>query len=179
VQCTYSGTGVGAEINCTTSFLEAFNTITWTATNGLPDYATGGAKHFQTFRAAPGDVLVQATVCYNSVCTVSNVATAGGPVQYSPALVIEGPLCGTEEWFSVNVFFSSWNGTQPFPTGDMSFTGAEPAFAVIQADFYTEVPFAYAMTYFEGQSEITITAYYPGDANWLPGSASIVIPACD
>ena len=114
------------------------------------------------------------------MCTVSNVATVtAGPSLLSPGLVLEGPFCGGEGWFWANAFFSSWNGTQPFPTGDMSFTGAEPAFAVIQSDFYTEVPFAYAETYAEGQPEIMITAYYPGDANWLPGSASIVIPACD
>jgi len=172
VECTWSGTGPGAEINCTTQFSEAFNSITWNATNASPASLTTGAKHFQTFRVAEGDVMVTATVCLGSTCTVSAPAFAptgppGGPM----AMTLGSNACGTlfqDFVVTLVVYLFSWTSGDPYPTGTVDFF--VDGNSVGTGSILPGEPMAQAVATIPTGSGIPFAATYSGDANWLSSS---------
>lgn len=82
VTCSYAWQGSTAQVDCSTSFAEAFTAITWTATGAAsPASLTGAQKTFTTFLNGGGTTQVTATVCFNSNCSTSApaVVTTGAP----------------------------------------------------------------------------------------------------
>ncbi len=174
VNCDYQDIGSQAQITCETSFLEAYNTISWTTTGGaLPATASGGAKSFTTYAPLSANITVQATVCYNAVCTTSNVAyvaTEPAPLVMTSldanicgATILDGPTL-------VTVYLIGAAPGDPFPTGTVSFSvDSVPQGAVSvdsaqhQAVFNIDLP---------SQGVWPLFMQYSGDANWAGASHS-------
>lgn len=142
---------------------------------------TSGSKSFQTFRAAPGESTVQATVCFNGQCTVSNVAYLVAPqALLSDVQIVHNQPCfgsgpGT---FFVTAFFNGWQPGDPLPSGVLTFEVPSWPFPVldfaIQASAYNGTPGVVAGNYyFEGPGTLSFTVSFAGDDNWPADSASV------
>lgn len=184
IECTWSSTAPGAQIDCNTVFAEAYNTITWTTTNANPASLTTGSKSFQAFRSAPGVATVQATVCFGSSCTASNVAQIPGTSAFNSALTIVDP--GTQctfQSFTLTIYFSSWSSGDPVPNGDLTVnatpTLSGPGPVPIQPNAFAGQPGISTTLFFDGPSTSTITVSFPGDGTWPASNAQINITGQD
>jgi hypothetical protein len=172
VECTWSHGGPGAQIDCFTQFSEAYNSITWTATNATPATLSTGAKHFQTFRDGAGDATVRATVCLGSVCTVSDIATApAGAVPPPPpspmAMALSSSICGgsfNEFEMIIFVYLDSWTPDDPYPTGIVNFFIDGNSIGAAPVD--SGEPIAHTSAPMPNGTAIPFTANYTGDSNW-------------
>ena len=177
VNCDYQDIGSQAQIDCETSFLEAYNTISWTTTGGaLPATASGGAKSFTTYAPLSANITVQATVCYNAVCTISNVAyvaTTPVPPAALIATSLDSNLCGASVLSGptqIIVYVLGGSSGDPFPTGTVSLSvdsisqgaaavNSAQQQAVFNVDLLNAGPWQLLMQ-------------YGGDANWAGASYS-------
>jgi len=185
VNCVYSGFGAGAQIDCSTTFSEAFTSITWTGTNISPTGVSGGSKQFTTFRAGAAQATVQATVCFQVTCTVSNVAVipfsgvVGGIEIFAPDTV----CVGTSVPWEASIRFTGWVPGDPNPTGEIATTQPGPYFGLflpIQPGNGSLPPMASTTDmYAEGPGPFTITASYAGDANWPSAFATKQVTAIE
>lgn len=170
VTCLAVPAGSGYQIDCSTSFVEAYNTILWTTSGpASPTTDFSGSKHFTTFGPASGTITVQAQVCYNSVCTNSNVASVQlGQVQSQ----IQSNTCDLafhQDGQDVDASISNWDSSKPLPTGTITFVvngniqgtvgfqSGEPI-AVMPLVLNISVP---------GN---TLLIQYSGDSNWTAAS---------
>lgn len=182
VNCSYADIGGQAKIDCSTSFFEAYNTITWNTTGGAsPATAAGGSKSFTTYAPIPSNVTVQATVCLGSKCTVSNTAyVSPGPLPLqapSPpaqqSVVLTGSLCGDSAYPGENPGFSvTVLGGSPSPTGTVSLSveGVSQGIELIDpgdqsAEFYVNFQPDDVQSWH-------VVMQYSGDAHWLPATQS-------
>ncbi|MGE3074233.1 MAG: FHA domain-containing protein [Dehalococcoidia bacterium] len=174
VNCDYQDIGSQAQIDCETSFVEAYNTIAWTTTGGaLPASASGGAKHFTTYAPLSANITVQATVCYNAVCTSSNVAyVLTSPAQESSQVTtaLNGSLCGSSVppgMAQFVVYVLGGSSSDPPPTGSVSLSvngmsqgiaTVNSGQAVFMADLIDVSTWNFLMQY-SGDSTWTSAAY--------------------
>ncbi|MCC6960467.1 MAG: FHA domain-containing protein [Dehalococcoidia bacterium] len=181
VTCLATPSGSGNQIDCTTSFVEAYNTILWTTTGpASPTSDFSGAKYFTTYGPATGTITVQAQVCYNSVCTTSNVASVQlgqvPPPPPSPMVsVIDSDLCGIQidpfNPATISGVVANWDSSKPIPTGTMTWVangnpiGSQSLVPGENVAYLT-------ITYGQVGFGIPLTVQYSGDPNWLSGSMS-------
>lgn len=183
ISCSYSPAGAQVQVDCATSFNEAYNTITWETTGGAsPASSAGGAKHFTTFAPNGSSITVTATVCLGSACTVSNTAvvnSGGGPtpVNSVQTTVLSASICGSNPGTSdvtIYVYFDSWVGGDPVPTGSVAFFIEGNLAGTASID--PQEPLAVLMTPVS-YIETTFMAQYAGDANWTPATLTCTFNA--
>ena len=180
IECTETTVASGSQIDCSTTFTEAFNSITWVATRANPSTVTTGSKFFTTMRTEPGDATVQATVCFGSNCTASNVATLPSGSS-APALTLADPgtVCvGFPPGFTVTGFFAGWNPGDPIPTGTLFFSDGDEFFSQnvpIEPNAHTGQPGAAGSFFFESPGTMTVVVSYAGDSNWPADADQIVV----
>jgi hypothetical protein len=174
VTCLATPISTGNQIDCTTSFVEAYNTIAWTTTGpAVPASDLSGAKHFTTYGPATGTNTVQAQVCFNSVCTTSNVATIL-PGQIVTQL--QSDVCTSGFHFDgdpINAYIVNWDNSKPYPTGTVTWivngntvgTSGIPSGEPIAA-----IPVTLGIT----GSAVPLLIQYTGDANWTSTTLSCV-----
>ncbi|HNM78708.1 MAG TPA: hypothetical protein PKI89_10100, partial [Tepidiformaceae bacterium] len=179
VTCLATPTGSGNQIDCTTSFVEAYNTILWTTTGpASPTSDFSGAKYFTTYGPATGTITVQAQVCYNSVCTTSNVASVQlgqvppPPPQPLPS-VLGSSFCGAPDPYAttIDAYVANWTSDYPVPTGQMTWiingTLAGSATMVSGGSFGS---FAEILMPENLPGTGTLLVQYSGDGNWPSAS---------
>ncbi|MEO8541031.1 MAG: FHA domain-containing protein [bacterium] len=177
VTCISFPFGSGTEIDCQTSFVEAYNTITWNTTGpAAPVSQSSGSKSFTTFGPDTGTISIQATVCYNSNCTVSNLAI----VQIGQIVTqINSGLCGSllndpYSPYTINAVILNWDSSKPIPTGAVTWivNGNIVASGPVQPTSglpTAEGSFTFGEPFASG---VPLTLQYSGDSNWTSASAS-------
>lgn len=178
VTCVATPSGSGHQIDCTTSFVEAYNTIQWTTTG--PASPTGdfsGAKQFTTYGPASGTITVQAQVCYNSVCTNSNVASVqlNQVPHVQKGTILDADVCSSPFHTDGDEIFATitnWVSSDPLPTGTVTFTvegtpqgtvGFIPGEATAKLAITLGVP-----------GSMTLVVQYSGDSNWTSATRSCI-----
>jgi hypothetical protein len=190
IVCNWAPISTGYQVDCSTSFVEAYNVITWRTTGASPAEFATGAKHFTAFTPTTGVVTVQAEVCLGSTCTLSNLATVtlGQFVtQLHPTYYLQespstsGELCQVPH---ANLLpFNEWvivtdvpNATpdRPTPTGTITYVFNGNILGVVSLD-QGEASIHFTPTF--GGSNLPISIQYSGDANWTANSVSCQIDA--
>ena len=175
VHCDWYAISGGTQIDCLTEFNEAFNAVTWTTTGGAsPASQSSGAKHFSTVGPTAGIVTVQAVVCYNAVCTTSNVASV---VIGQAVTIISTDLCGamiSSAGHVATANVDNWTSDRPLPTGAFSWIVNGNIVGVSVVGFGgTSASLSFVLGY-TGFS-IPLVLEYSGDANWTASSISCSI----
>jgi hypothetical protein len=177
VNCISYPSGSGSEIDCSATFSEAFNTISWTTTGpASPTSQSSGSKQFTTFGPPNGTITVQAEVCFNAVCTTSPVATVqiGQTVSQLEPNLCNGFIFDPYTAFPLTAQILNWNSSKPVPTGVVTWivngnivasAPVQPTSAQPTADssFTVGEPF---------QSGLPLTVQYSGDSNWTAAAIS-------
>lgn len=172
VTCIAFPAGSGHQIDCSTSFVEAFNTILWTTTGpASPTTQYSGAKQFTTFGPPSGTITVKAQVCFNSVCTDSNTAV----VQLGQlATQLDSDTCVTGHHFDgndINAYVVNWDSSKPLPTGTITIIANGNIVATI--GFIPGEPIALTpVTLGITAVGVPLVIQYSGDTNWTATSVS-------
>jgi hypothetical protein len=181
VNCSYDYVGGQAQIDCSTTFLQAYNTISWATTGGAsPASAAGGAKSFTTFAPISSNITVQATVCLGATCTISNTAfvatsAAPPPPQVSQMqMALTSSYCGAQEFpgpTSIYVSLLSWNPGDPLPTGivSLSINGISQGSTSVDSG---EPSAVFSVNLADDVEFWQFFMQYSGDSNWLASSAA-------
>lgn len=180
IECTWSGPGAGAQIDCATTFAEAYNTITWDTTNATPATLTTGSKSFQAFRSAAADATVRATVCLGAACTVSNTAEIPGHAFITDLVLLDDtPTCNYFSEYTLTAFFGSWTPGDPVPAGVLHFDNSAWGFVidVPVVMLANGKPGAAVDFYFESPFDHSIAVSYDGDGNWPADSLAVTVYA--
>ncbi len=180
--CTHGSWQNGqVQINCSTSFTESYNSITWTmranTTNGPIVQQVGtGSKTYQTTVATQGEWWFDARVCLGGNCTSSGQVRVVVPEQQfvvSPSVWVLDTYCGSVRFRHVN------GSSLPPPSGVVAFSvqvNANPTEVIQEQIAFDGFAFADLMEEFNYLDDNSVSASFPGDSNWGPYSAGPVDP---